>query len=68
MFLDEINTSSCVGVFKELMTDRTMDGKVCWILFFSHIYKDNHHITNIHNLVADPELMDPYHRFGKACK
>jgi len=47
VFLDEINTSSCVGVFKELMTDRTMDGKVCWILFFIHIHKDNHHITNI---------------------
>ena len=68
VFLDEINTSSCVGVFKELMTDRTIDGKVCWILFFSHIHKDNHYLTNIHNLVADLELMDPYHRFGKVCE
>ena len=28
MFLDEVNTSSCLGLFKEIIIDRTIDGKV----------------------------------------
>ena len=29
VFLDEVNTSSCLGLFKEIIVDRTIDGKVC---------------------------------------
>ena len=28
IFLDEVNTASCPGFIKEIITDRTMDGKV----------------------------------------
>ena len=28
MFLDEVNTSSCLGLFKEIIIDKTFDGKV----------------------------------------
>lgn len=28
VFLDEVNTSSCVGLFKEVIVDRTFDGEV----------------------------------------
>ena len=28
VFLDELNTSSCLGVFKEIIVDRTFDGNV----------------------------------------
>ena len=28
MFLDEVNTSSCLGLFKEIIVDRTLDGNV----------------------------------------
>ena len=28
VYLDEINTSSCMGLFKEIVIDRTIDGKV----------------------------------------
>ena len=28
MFLDEVNTSSCVGLFKEIIVDRTFNGEV----------------------------------------
>ena len=28
VFLDEINTSSCLGLFKEIIIDKTFDGKV----------------------------------------
>lgn len=28
VFLDEVNTSSCVGLFKEIIVDRTFDGIV----------------------------------------
>ena len=28
VFLDEVNTSSCLGLFKEVMIDKTLDGKV----------------------------------------
>ena len=35
MFLDEINTSSCLGLFKEIMVDRTFTGEVkCSLLTF----------------------------------
>ena len=27
-YLDEINTSSCMGLFKEIIVDRTIDGEV----------------------------------------
>ena len=30
MFLDEVNTSSCLGLFKEIIIDRTIDGKVSY--------------------------------------
>lgn len=28
VFLDEVNTSSCLGLFKEIIVDHTIDGKV----------------------------------------
>ena len=28
VFLDEVNTSSCLGLFKEIIVDRTFDGEV----------------------------------------
>ena len=28
VFLDEVNTSSCLGLFKEIIVDRTLDGEV----------------------------------------
>ena len=28
VFLDEVNTSSCVGLFKEIIVDKTFDGEV----------------------------------------
>lgn len=28
MFLDEVNTSSCLGLFKEIIVDRSFDGEV----------------------------------------
>ena len=28
VFLDEVNTSSCLGLFKEIIIDRTFDGNV----------------------------------------
>ena len=28
VFVDEINTSSCLGVLKEIVIDKTLDGKV----------------------------------------
>lgn len=28
VFLDEVNTSSCLGLFKEVIIDRTLDGEV----------------------------------------
>ena len=31
VFLDEINTSSCLGVLKEIVVDKTLDGKVCFV-------------------------------------
>ena len=34
LFLDEVNTSSCVGLFKEIIIDRTFDGKVSGQLCF----------------------------------
>ena len=30
VFLDEVNTSSCLGLFKEIIVDRSMDGEVCF--------------------------------------
>ena len=32
VFLDEVNTSSCVGLFKEIIVDKTFDGEVCTAL------------------------------------
>lgn len=32
VFLDEINTSSCLGLFKEVMVDKTLDGEVPTVL------------------------------------
>ena len=29
--MDEINTASCLGLFKEIITDRTIDGKVTFV-------------------------------------
>lgn len=38
VFLDEVNTSSCVGLFKEIIVDRTMNGAVsgphCSIVYY----------------------------------
>jgi len=28
VFLDEVNTSSCLGLFKEIIIDRSLDGEV----------------------------------------
>ena len=30
VFLDEVNTSSCVGLFKEIIVDKTFDGEVSY--------------------------------------
>ena len=32
VFLDEVNTSSCLGLFKEIIVDRSFDGKVQWTM------------------------------------
>ena len=32
VFLDEVNTSSCLGLFKEIIVDRTFDGVVSDLL------------------------------------
>ena len=29
VFFDELNTSSCMGVLKEIITDRSIEGDVC---------------------------------------
>ena len=36
VFLDEVNTSSCLGLFKEIIVDRTIDGKV--LTFLRDVY------------------------------
>ena len=36
VFLDELNTSSCLGVFKEIIVDRTFDGNVSHPLVSSY--------------------------------
>ena len=28
VFLDEVNTASCLGLFKEIIVDKSIDGKV----------------------------------------
>ena len=33
VFLDEVNTSSCLGLFKEIIVDRTFDGEVCIMMY-----------------------------------
>ena len=33
VFLDEVNTSSCVGLFKEIIVDKTLDGDVRYQYF-----------------------------------
>lgn len=33
VFLDEVNTSSCLGLFKEIILDRTFDGVVCIYIY-----------------------------------
>ena len=30
VFLDEVNTSSCVGLFKEIIVNKTFDGEVSY--------------------------------------
>ena len=30
VFLDEVNTASCLGLFKEIIVDKSIDGKVCF--------------------------------------
>ena len=32
VFLDEINTSSCLGVLKEIVVDGTLDGEVLFCI------------------------------------
>ena len=36
--MDEINTSSCLGLLKEIIIDRTIDGKVCCICIVECIH------------------------------
>jgi len=40
VFLDEVNTSSCIGLFKEIIIDKSIDGKVLhsYIDIFSIIF------------------------------
>ena len=38
MFLDEVNTSSCLGLFKEIIVDRTFDGNVSGPQFYQPGY------------------------------
>ena len=33
VFLDEINTASCLGLFKEIIVDKTIDGTVSIVLY-----------------------------------
>ena len=33
VFLDEVNTSSCLGLFKEIIIDRSLDGEVIQLFF-----------------------------------
>ena len=30
VFLDEVNTATCLGLFKEIIVDKSIDGKVQW--------------------------------------
>ena len=32
VFLDEVNTSSCMGLFKEIIIDKTFEGEVLYIM------------------------------------
>ncbi len=40
VYLDEINTASCLGLFKEIITDKSIDGDVsqCGILSIAGSY------------------------------
>ena len=33
VFLDDINTASCLGLFKEIIVDKTIDGTVSIVLY-----------------------------------
>ena len=37
VFLDEVNTTSCLGLFKEVIVDRTLDGKVCLVALLTAV-------------------------------
>ena len=41
VFLDEVNTSSCLGLFKEIIVDRTLDGDV-----------SSHHVIRLQYCIA----------------
>lgn len=39
VFLDEINTASCLGLFKEIIVDRSIDGTVSYNTYMNiHVY------------------------------
>ena len=46
MFLDEVNTSSCLGLFKEVIVDRSFDGEV--MLFVLYIFCDHFTVGGSH--------------------
>ncbi len=38
VYLDEINTASCLGLFKEIIVDRTIDGDVSYLMKLMTFY------------------------------
>ena len=62
VFLDEVNTSSCLGLFKEIIVDRTFDGNVC-VIFFScawHCMLSTPPLLPVHCMLITPPLL-PVH-------
>ena len=52
VFLDEVNTSSCLGLFKEIIVDRTLDGKVSGLgrhMIYSYTKNSSADISIIYN-------------------
>ena len=41
VFLDEVNTSSCLGLFKEIIVDKTFDGEVSALTYDLILHKNS---------------------------
>ena len=46
MFLDELNTSSCMGLFKEMIVDKSFEGEV------SVLYKPLEQLIKVWKFIA----------------